>query len=93
MKKSLPNSHNKAHAIVLCILCLFVSTTFGQQRNLVEVFEEIAAQVRDDRLAEAETGNERHGDASCCMWKGLDASRHATTENGASNLGSATWGQ
>ena len=54
MKKSLPNSHNKAHAIVLCILCLFVSTTFGQQRNLVEVFEEIAAQVRDDRLAEAE---------------------------------------
>jgi protein O-GlcNAc transferase len=54
MKKSLPNSHNKAHAIVLCILCLFVSTTFGQQRNLVEVFEEIAAQIRDDRLAEAE---------------------------------------
>ena len=54
MKKNLPDSHTKAHAIVLCILCLFVSTTFGQQRNLAEVFEEIAAQIRDDRLTEAE---------------------------------------
>jgi predicted Zn-dependent protease len=31
-----------------------VYTAFGQQRNLVELFEEIAAQIRDDRLAEAE---------------------------------------
>jgi tetratricopeptide (TPR) repeat protein len=54
MKKNLPNSHKKAQVIVSCILCLFVYTAFGQQRNLVELFEEIAAQIRDDRLAEAE---------------------------------------
>ena len=54
MKKNLLDNHKKAQAIVLCISCLFVSTALGQQRNLVEVFEEIAAQIRDNRLAEAE---------------------------------------
>jgi len=39
---------------VLCILCLFAATTFGQERDAVQVFEQIATYIRDNRLAEAE---------------------------------------
>ena len=39
----------------MCVLCVFVSTTvFGQQRDLVQLFEQMATLIRDDRLAEAE---------------------------------------
>lgn len=33
---------------------LFAATAFGQQRDLVQVFEQIATLIRDNRLAEAE---------------------------------------
>jgi len=36
------------------MLCVFVVTTFGQQRDIVQVFEQIATLIRDNRLAEAE---------------------------------------
>jgi Flp pilus assembly protein TadD len=36
------------------MLCVFVATTFGQQRDIVQVFEQIATLIRDNRLAEAE---------------------------------------
>ncbi|HSE16402.1 MAG TPA: tetratricopeptide repeat protein [Pyrinomonadaceae bacterium] len=36
------------------MVCFFAATTFGQQRDLVQVFEQIATLIRDDRLAEAE---------------------------------------
>ena len=57
MRRNLSNSHKKAHKaqiVFLCILCLFVATTFGQQRDAVQVFEQIATYIRDNRLAEAE---------------------------------------
>jgi len=56
MRKNSSNSRKKAHKafLLLCILCLFVATTFGQQRDVVQVFEQIATLIRDNRLAEAE---------------------------------------
>ena len=32
----------------------FVATTFGQQRDAVQLFEQVATLIRDNRLAEAE---------------------------------------
>ena len=37
-----------------CVLCLFVASVSAQQTDLVQVFEQIASMVRDNRLAEAE---------------------------------------
>jgi Tfp pilus assembly protein PilF len=58
MKKSSANSHKKAHKaqtiLLLCVLCFWAAATFGQQRDLVQVFEQIATLIRDNRLAEAE---------------------------------------
>jgi Tfp pilus assembly protein PilF len=58
MKKSSSNSHRKAPKaqtiLLLCFLCSFAATTFGQQRDLVQVFEQIATLIQDNRLAEAE---------------------------------------
>ena len=60
MRRNLPDSHKKARKAqnvflsVLCLLCLFVSTTFGQQRDAVQLFEQVATLIRDNRLAEAE---------------------------------------
>jgi len=58
MRKSSSNSHQKAHRaqtiLLLCILCLAAAPRFAQERDLAQIFEQIAAQIRDDRLAEAE---------------------------------------
>ena len=58
MRKSSLNSHQKAHKaqtiLLLCILCLATAPGFAQERDLTQIFEQIAAQIRDDRLAEAE---------------------------------------
>src|SRR4029079_10493961 len=50
------NSRKRAHKafLLLCMLGVFVATTFGQQRDIVQVFEQIATLIRDNRLAEAE---------------------------------------
>ena len=58
MRKSSSNSHQKAHKaqtiLLLCILCLAAAPGFAQERDLAQIFEQIAAQIRDDRLPEAE---------------------------------------
>ena len=58
MRRSSSNSRKKAHKaqtiLLLCILCLSVATTFGQQRDLAQVFEQVATLIREDRLAQAE---------------------------------------
>jgi len=38
----------------LCIACLLAATTLGQQRDLVQAFEQIATLIQTNRLAEAE---------------------------------------
>src|SRR6185369_5278266 len=47
-------SHQKAQAIILCILCLFVANVRSQSPDVVQLFEQIATLIRDDRLPEAE---------------------------------------
>lgn len=57
MRKSSSNSHKKAQKaqiIFLCILCLFVATVRGQRADVVQIFEQVATLIRDNRLAEAE---------------------------------------
>jgi len=59
MRKNLSNSsHKKAHKaqtiLLLCIACLLAATTLGQQRDLVQAFEQIATLIQTNRLAEAE---------------------------------------
>jgi tetratricopeptide (TPR) repeat protein len=54
MRKSSSSKHKKAQIIILCILCLFVATGHGQKANVVQVFEQVATLIRDNRLAEAE---------------------------------------
>lgn len=45
----------KSTFLVLCILCLFVARpVLAQNSDLVEVFERIAAHIRDNRISEAE---------------------------------------
>jgi tetratricopeptide (TPR) repeat protein len=47
-------SKAKAQAVFLCILCLFVAPARGQKADLVQVFEQVATLIRDNKLAEAE---------------------------------------
>ena len=54
MKKNSSNSHLKAQAIILCLLCLFVAPVRGQKADVVQIFEQVATFIRDNRLAEAE---------------------------------------
>jgi tetratricopeptide (TPR) repeat protein len=55
MKKSLPDSRRKAQTILLlCILCFFARSTFGQQPDVIQLFEQVATLIRDNRLTEAE---------------------------------------
>jgi len=61
MKKNSTNSHKKAHKtqkiFLLCLLsllCLFVIPARAQSPDVVQAFEQVAALIRDDRLAEAE---------------------------------------
>jgi tetratricopeptide (TPR) repeat protein len=44
----------KAQACLLCLLCLFAAPSRAQEPDLVQRFEQVAALVRDNRLAEAE---------------------------------------
>ena len=45
----------KSTFLILCLLCLFVARPLlAQDPDLVEVFERIAAHIRDNRIAEAE---------------------------------------
>jgi len=57
MKKSLLSNHKKAQrasTVFLCILCLFVATAQSQRADVVQIFEQVATLIRDNRLAEAE---------------------------------------
>jgi len=61
MKKNSSNSHKKAPkegaVLFLCLLylvCFFVIPVRAQSTDVVQAFEQVAAQIRDDRLAEAE---------------------------------------
>ena len=60
MRKNFPGSHKKTQkaqtvkATLLCILCLFVATARGQRADVVQIFEQVATFIRDNRLAEAE---------------------------------------
>jgi len=60
MKKTSASSHKKAQKaqkVFLCILwilCLFVATARAQRPDVVQVFEQIATWIRDNRLPQAE---------------------------------------
>jgi tetratricopeptide (TPR) repeat protein len=57
MRKNSSNSHKKApkaQIVVLCFLCFFAASVRGQNVDLVQLFEQVATMIRDNRLAEAE---------------------------------------
>jgi Flp pilus assembly protein TadD len=57
MKRNSPDSsHKKAHnaLLLLCILCLFVAPVRSQSTDVVQVFEQVATLIQNNRLAEAE---------------------------------------
>lgn len=60
MRRNTPSNHKKAQkapAVILCllcILCLFVAPAQGQKDDLVQIFEQVATLIRDNRFAEAE---------------------------------------
>ena len=57
MKRTSPGNHKKAQAVflcLLCILCLFVALARGQKADVVQIFEQVATLIRDNRFAEAE---------------------------------------
>lgn len=60
MKKNLRSSHKKAQesqrvkAIFLCCLCLFVATVKAQKADVVQLFEQVATMIKENRLAQAE---------------------------------------
>jgi protein O-GlcNAc transferase len=54
MRRITSSKHKKAQIVFLCILCLFVATIRGQKADPVQIFEQVATLIRDNRLAEAE---------------------------------------
>ena len=58
MRKSSANSPQRAHKaraiFLLCSLCVFVGAARAQSPNVVQAFEQLAALIRDNRLAQAE---------------------------------------
>lgn len=60
MRKILLGNHKKtqeAQTIFLCLLCslcLFVAPARGQKADVVQIFEQVATLIRDNRLPEAE---------------------------------------
>lgn len=56
MRKSSANSsHKKAHkAQIVFLLCLFVIPVHAQSGDVVQIFEQVATLIRDNRLAQAE---------------------------------------
>jgi Flp pilus assembly protein TadD len=54
MKRNTSSSHKKAQAIVLCLLCLFVATVRSQSPDVVQLFEQIATLIQNNKLPQAE---------------------------------------
>ena len=60
MRKTSASSHKKAQkaqnvrAVFLCLLCLFVANVQAQKLDTVQLFEQVATLIRDNRLVEAE---------------------------------------
>jgi len=58
MRKNSSNSHKKAHKaqalLLLCLLCPFAAPARAQSTDVLQAFEQVAALIRDDRLAEAD---------------------------------------
>src|SRR5215207_9361253 len=56
MKKNMSGSHKQAHRaqIIFCVLCLFAPSVHAQSPDVVQLFEEVATLIRDNRLPEAE---------------------------------------
>src|SRR5690242_20021552 len=59
MKRNSISSHKKVQKaqklfLLLCVVCLFVATTRSQSQDVVQVFEEIANLIQNNRLPEAE---------------------------------------
>src|SRR5829696_6226268 len=58
MRKNSSNSHKKAHKaqiiFLICALCICALTVHAQSADVVQVFEQLATLIRDNRLAEAE---------------------------------------
>src|SRR4051812_8552436 len=61
MKRNSISSHKKAHKeptrkaiLVMCLVCFFVATARSQSADVVQVFEEIATLIQNNRLPEAE---------------------------------------
>lgn len=58
MRKNSSNSHKRARkaqvAVFVCALCIFPLPVRAQSSDVVQVFEQLATLIRDNRLAEAE---------------------------------------
>jgi tetratricopeptide (TPR) repeat protein len=57
MRRNSASSHKKAQKaqiVLLCVLCLLVNTAKGQRADVVQIFEQVATLIRDNRLSEAE---------------------------------------
>src|SRR5215213_3647398 len=56
MKRNSSSSHKKAPKafFLLCTLCLFAATVVAQQADVVQLFEQVATLIQNNRLAEAE---------------------------------------
>src|SRR5215217_1668244 len=58
MRKNSSNSHKKAHkaqiTFLICALCICALTVRAQSSDVVQMFEQLANLIRDNRLAEAE---------------------------------------
>ncbi len=59
MKRNTISNHEKAHKaqrlfLLLCLVCLFVVNTQAQSPDVVQLFEQIATLIQNNRLPEAE---------------------------------------
>jgi tetratricopeptide (TPR) repeat protein len=58
MRKNLSDNYKKDHRtqafLLLCILCLFVAPVFAQKTDVVQVLEQVATLISNNRLAQAE---------------------------------------
>src|SRR5215470_11401755 len=62
MKRNTTGSHEKAQKAhktkiifcLICLLCLFVATSRSQSSDVVQLFEQIATLIQNNRLPEAE---------------------------------------
>src|SRR4030095_9791758 len=60
MKRNTASSHKKAHKAqklilcILCLVCLFVATVRSQKPDVVQLFEQIATLIQNNKLPQAE---------------------------------------